>query len=202
MSCGCSSKSQVSSWNDLLCQPPVDPRDVIAFCRLGGVEGVWALSGDYNQPAGASVWVPSPVIVQSESLVTTNGADQLQNVFDAQSWNQMHRTVNVAATVAPPLRKTVFMRAGMGWQNTVGINVGSSPTFASFQLSLLENAATRGDAQGTIPVFEWNSGPYSGLLQLGLVIDNPGRYTFGLLGIDSSSPANYSMFELDVMAVA
>jgi len=103
MSCGCSSKSQMSSWNDLLCQPPVDPRDVIAFCRLGGVEGVWALSSDYNQPAGASVWVPSPVAIQTESLVTTNGADRLQNVFDAQSWNQMHRTVNVAATVAPSL---------------------------------------------------------------------------------------------------
>lgn len=114
----------------------------------------------------------------------------------------MHRTVNVAATVAPPLRKTVFMRAGIGWQNTVGINVGSSPTFASFQLSLLENAATRGDAQGTIPVFEWNSGPYSGLVQFGLVLYSPGRYTFGLLGVDSSSPANYSMFELDIMAVA
>ncbi len=201
MSCGCSSKSQVSSWNDLLCQQPVDPRDVLAYCRLGATEGAWSLSSDYNLPPGSSVWVPSPIVIQTESIVTTNGSDQLQNVFDATSWNQMHRTVNVATSVAPPLRKTVFMRAGMGWSNAVGINVGSSPTFASFQLSLLENAATRGDAQGTIPVFEFSSGPYSGLLQMSMVLYTPGRYTFGLLGIDSSSPANYSMFELDIIAV-
>jgi len=50
-------------------------------------------------------------------------------------------------------------------------------------------------------VFEFSSGPYSGLLQMSMVLYAPGRYTFGLLGIDSSSPANYSMYELDIIAV-
>jgi len=46
---------------------------------------------------------------------------------------------------------------------------------------LIENAATRGDVQGTIPV--------------------AGRYTLGLMGINNNSTPDYSMFEMDVVAV-
>lgn len=201
MSCGCSSKSRVESWYDLLCQMPTDPRDVLAMARLGATQGDWFLSANYQRPLGLSVWIASPIVYGSEATVTTNAGDQQQMVFDATSWNQSHLTVNVDATTAPPLRKTVFVRAGISWSNAIPLSLGSSPQFTELQLSMLDNAATRGDAQGTIPVFRWASGPYSGAQTLNLVFKNPGRYTLGLMGINNNSTPDYSMFEMDVVAV-
>jgi hypothetical protein len=201
MSCGCSSQAIAQSWYDMLCQVPIDPRNVLAMARLNATPGDWYLSSNYQKPAGISVWIASPVIYSGEVVASTNASDQQQMVFDAASWNQSHLTVNVDASTAPPLRKTVFVRAGLSWSNTIPLNLGSSPQFTELQLSLLDNAATRGDAQGTIPVFRWASGPYSSAQLLTLVFNNPGRYALGLMGINNNSTPDYSMFEMDVVAV-
>ncbi len=200
MSCRCDSQKTVQSWYDLLCQMPRDPRDVLAMARLGATPGEWFLSANYHRPLGASVWIVSPIAYASEALVTTNASDQQQMVFDAASWNQAHLTVNVDVATAPPLRKTVFVRTGETWTNAIPLSLGSSPQFTELQLSIMDNAVTRGDSQGTIPVFRWASGPYSGAQTLNLVFKQPGRYTLGLMGINNSTP-DYSMFEMDVVAV-
>lgn len=75
MSCGCNSRNQVQSWNDLLCQMPTDPRDVLAIARLGGTNGTWLLSSDYHRPPGSSVWIPSPIVYSGDVIVTTNSSD-------------------------------------------------------------------------------------------------------------------------------
>ncbi len=87
MSCGCNSRNQVQSWNDLLCQMPTDPRDILAMARLGVNPGTWYLSPDYRLPSGSSVWIPSPVVYNGDVTVTTNASDQQQMVFEASAWN-------------------------------------------------------------------------------------------------------------------
>ena len=204
MSCGCNSRQQVQSWNDLQCQMPTDPRDIIAVSILGVSVGAWTLSSNYNKPAGASVWIASPITIGGESIISANASDQQQQVTDAGFWNALNTTSNILTTTAPPLRKTVFARAGTSWMNAIPLSLGASPPFTELQLSLMENAATRGDAQGTIPVYRWATGPYSGPQTLYLVFYSPGRYTLGLMGINNnSSPSlpDWSMFEMDVVAV-
>lgn len=202
MSCSCNSPNRIDSWNDLLCNVPSDPRDILAMTRFAGTAGDWYLSSNYHRPQGASVWVVSPIVYGGEASISTNASDQQQMVFDATSWNQSHLSVNSDVTTAPPLRKTIFLRAGIEWSNMISLNLGSSPQFAELQLSLLDNAATRGDAQGTIPVFRWTAGPYSGLQPMSLVFRKPGRFSLGLMGINNNSTPDYSMFEMDVVVVS
>jgi len=197
----CNSQAPVRSWNDLALQMPVDPRDIIAYAAIGGTAGRWYLSSDYNLPAGSSVWINTPVSYASAAVVSTNATDQQQQVFDATAYNFLNASVNILSTTAPPLRKTIFLRAGIGWTNGIPLACGSSPLFTEFQLSLLDNAATRGDAQGTIPVFRFASGTYSGTQNLTLVFKVPGRYSLGLMGINNNSTPDYSMFEMDVVVV-
>ncbi len=201
MSCSCNSQKQVQSWNDYLCQQPTDPRDIIALALLGSTAGTWYLSSDYHKPAGISVWIASPISYASEATVSTNASDEQQQVFDASSWNFLNATVNILATTAPPLKKTIFARSGTQWAMAIPLALGVSPQFTELQLSILDNAATRGDAQGTIPVFRWSSGPYAGTQTLGLVFKKPGRYSLGLMGINNNSTPDYSMFEMDVIAM-
>ena len=137
----------------------------------------------------------------SEATAATNAFDEQQQVFNATSWNFENTTVNILSTTAPPLRKTIFLRAGIRWANAIPLALGVSPQFTELQLSILDNAATRGDAQGTIPVFRWASGPYAGTQTMGLVFKQPGRYSLGLMGINNNSTPDYSMFEMDVVAV-
>lgn len=201
MSCGCNSRQSVQSWNDLQCQMPTVPREVIAIALLGNAVGAWTLSSNYNRPAGASVWIASPIAYSGESSLSTNALDEQQQVFDAGVWNAQNTTVNILTTTAPPLRKMVFVRAGASWTNAIPLALGVSPQFTELQLSLLENAATRGDAQGTIPVYRWATGPYTGSQILSIVILSPGRYSLGLMGINNNSTPDYSIFEMDVVAV-
>jgi hypothetical protein len=149
MSCGCTDKQQVRSWNDFKTMAPMDPRDAFAYVALGSspVEGEWFLSSTFIQPTAGSVWIQTPIAVSGKNTIVTNSTDEQQMVFDAVSWNQMHATSNVAASVAPPLKKTVFVRAGMQWMNAIPIGLGSSPAFTELQFSFLDNAATRGDMQ-------------------------------------------------------
>lgn len=203
MSCGCKNSSSINSWNDFQNMAPMDPRDLIAYATLGGspVVGDWYLSNNYIQPGPGSVWIPSPITFAGQAVAITNASDEGQMNFDATSWNFQNKTVNNAATVAPPLRKVIFIRAGIQWMNTIPLGLGSSPSFVDLQLSFLENAATRGDMQGTVPVIRWASGPYSGPSSMSLVVKGPGRFTLGLMGINNNSTPDWSMFEMDIVAV-
>ncbi len=206
MSCGCNSKNKIQSFNDLLVMDPVDPRDLIADINLtdsGQEPGIWSLESTFITPAVGSVWINSGIVISSINTVSTNHQDDEQMVFDALAWNMARqKSADFASTIAPPLRKVVFMRSGIQWRNTFGLTFPASPTFTEVQISLLDNAATRGDAQGTVPVFKWTAGsPYAGVVQLSMVLKKRGRFQLGILGIDTGSPADWSMFELDIIAV-
>lgn len=200
MSCGCISPATVQSWNDFDNMTPRDPLELISLAMLGSSVGRWALSETYHRPSGASVWIASPITI-TNAAITANGSDSDQQLSDAAQWNFQHIMTNSAATIAPPVRKIVFMKAGTAWTNVLNLAVGSSPAFTEFQLSFMDNAACRGDEQGTIPVIRWTSGPYTGSQALSLVLKNTGRYTLGLVGVSNNSTPDWSMFEIDIIAV-
>lgn len=206
MGCSCSGGptpqvGAAQSFIDLGNACPQDPQDVLAYATLNALTGSYYRSSNYVQPSGSSVWIASPIAVSAAPVVTANGTDNLQTVADANQWNFSHLTASIAATTAPPIRRMLFFRAGVAWVNTVIFTLPSSPAFTEFQLSMLENAATRGDAQGTVPTIRFSSGPYSSTMGLGLTFRAPGRYCFGLLGINNNSTPDYSMFELDAIVV-
>lgn len=202
MSCGCKSPQSVQSWYDFDDMTPQDPLDLIAFAVLDSDVGVPANSVLYSAPLSGSVWIPSPFTITSGPLISTNAGDSGMMVQDAVDFNFSHKTANTATTIAPPINKIVFMRAGVQWRNTMLLNLGSSPTYSQLELSFLDNAATRGDAQGTIPVIRWSGGgPYSGPKTLTLILKQPGRFTLGLCAVNTLSTPDWSMFELDIIAV-
>jgi len=90
------------------------------------------------------------------------------------------------------------MKAGTQWSNNLPLVLGAG-TYTELQLSFLDNAATRGDAQGTIPVIRW-AGSFTGVVPIDLVLKKSGRFTLGLLGVDNAGTPNYSMFEIDIVA--
>ena len=186
--------------------PPKDPLELISNVVLtdtGSESGIWSLESTFLAPTGASAWIDSGIVISSVNTVTTNHGDNEQMVFDAQAWNMAHqKSTNTDATTAPPLRHVVFMRAGEQWTNTLGLTFPSSPTFTEVQLSFLENAATRGDAQGTVPVFKWSAGaPYAGAVTLAMTLKKRGRFSLGIMGINNNSTPDWSMFSLDIIAV-
>ena len=206
MSCGCKGPMDIQSWNDFNRMSPQDPLDLIAFARLDHPAqeiGVWELTADYDTPVSPAVMIPSPIVIAGENIVFTNGTDSGQNVSDADQWNFSHKTVNTASSLAPPLKKIVFMKAGIQWTNQLPLTFPVSPAFVDLQLSFMENAATRGDVQGTFPVIRWNTTTYTGIVLLNLILKRTGRFSLGLVGINNnSSPGpGWSMFELDVIAI-
>lgn len=180
---------------------PLDPLDLIANAILNSEPGTPTNSSNYATPAGGSVWITNPITITGPT-VSTNATDSGMMAEEAVEWNFSHKTASLGATIAPPLKKQIFMRAGVQWKNTMGLILPASPAFTDLQLSFLENAGTRGDAQGTIPVIRWSAGaPYSGPKSLHLVLKQPGRFTLGLMGINNNSTPDWTMFELDIIAV-
>jgi len=209
MGCGCNNSRDIRNWNSLLQSFPVDPLSVISYAELSvagpSQVGQWALSSTYREPTVPSTWLPTPVSVNGEVTVISNGADQMQQQFDAQSWNFRNQTSNTSTTTPPPLRNTIFVRAGVEWTNIIPLTVQGSPhAVVDIELSMLDNAATRGDMQETIPVIRWTGDTYTGLVLLRLVLYSSGRYSFGIRTIDNNTspgPPGWGMFALDVVGV-
>ena len=207
MGCNCkgtisSNRGGLQSWNDFLTTNPVDPLDVLAYATLNNTAGTWALTNNYATPTPPSVWGTSPIAITGDVATSSNNSTTAQSVFDATSYDFSHTSVNTSTTLAPPLRKIVFMRAGVMWTNLLPLTITGSPNVVEVQLSLLDNAATRGDAQGTYPVIRWPSpGPYVGAMNLELVFRAPGRYALGIVTIDNNSTPGWSMFALDAVVI-
>lgn len=119
----------------------------------------------------------------------------MQNVADADQWNN-RLTAKIDSTVAIPLRKVIFLRGGTSWKMRIPIDFGGS-TYTDIQLSFRDNAATRGDAQGTWPVIQFG-GSFTGVCTLEVVIKTMGRVSIGLRAVTGGTT---SMFEMEWMIV-
>jgi hypothetical protein len=100
---------------------------------------------------------------------------------------------NSDTKIAPPLRKLIYLRGGSQWAMSIPLTIGATQT-SDIQLSFMENAATRGDHAGTIPVISWSGSVYTGTLTLLVtLLPTQGDFWMGLRIIDTSS--NWSMYD-------
>lgn len=118
-------------------------------------------------------------------------------VADANQWNFRHQTVNLASDLAPPLQKVIYLRGGRQWQMDIFLDLGTTAT--DLQLSFLDNAGTRGDYAGTIPVINF-AGPIASPAKLSITLKDFGKVSMGLRMIDSVS-GDWSMYEMDWVIV-
>ncbi len=188
----CISICSAQSWYELQQAQPMNPFDLIQNATIGGTAGVSTNSNNYNNSTWAANTVGLSAAPQCSALETTNA----QMTADAAQWNFSHMTSNSASTIPPPLLNHVYMRGGPQWAMTLPLSFGAT-TYTNLQLSLLHNAATRGDAQGTVPVIQW-TGSFSGNTTLSLTLKNFGRYTLGLR-CDTGSAV--SMYQSDWIIV-
>jgi hypothetical protein len=182
------------SWIDLQHAKPVDILNLVADAYIGSTAGAFANSSNYGTPGS---WATNSFTITSAPTCAALGTDDLAIVANAAQWNFSHSTANVASTNAIPLRKVIFLRAGRQWQMTIPVSLGGS-TYTDIQLSFLDNAATRGDAQGTVPVIQW-TGSFTGDVSLKVTLKEPGKYTMGLRAVTGG---NTSMFEMEWIVVA
>ncbi len=182
------------SWIDLQHAKPVDILNLVADAYIGSTAGAFANSSNYGTPGS---WATNSFTITSAPTCTALGTDDLALVADAAQWNFQHQTANVASTNAIPLRKVIFLRAGTQWQMTIPVSLGGS-TYSDIQLSFLANAATRGDAQGTVPVIQW-TGSFTGDVSLKVTLKMPGNYQIGLRAVTGG---NTSMFEMEWIVVS
>jgi hypothetical protein len=188
----------VQSWNDLITMQPADPRDLIGNAAIQGSTVQFLMSSTFTITSGT--WLPSPFALGSAvPTCATLGTDSFQCIEWANQWNFDHLTAKVGdALIALPLLKVIFLRAGTQWKNMIRLNLGGA-TYNDLQLSYRDNAATRGDSRGTIPVVSFMGGNLTGNITLEVTLKQPGHYMMGLRAIDGSS--NRSMYEMEWIVV-
>jgi len=186
--------SSINSYYDLQNTCPKCPLDFLANAAINGTTGTLAFSNTFGSES--SIDVGTLLVISSKPTVTALGSDNQQNVADAAQWNFSHLTWNSASTLAIPVRKTIFLRAGVQWQNR--ITLANSATIQEPQLSFLMNAATRGDAQGTKPVIAWSGSFTAGTFALDVVLKKQGQFRMGFWFISGGA---YYMFDMEWIAV-
>ena len=187
------SQTRILSWNDLEKVCPQDPRDLIAYAEIAGTPGEYDLSSAYaNQ-----TWGVTPLALNKKATVSALESDNMLKQADATQWNFSHLTWNDSSTLAEPLKKMVFLRAGTQWENVLHFDFGGT-TIEEVQISFLTNAATRGDKQGTIPVIRWTDGTWTGNTVVKLVFKKAGIHTLGIWTYDGT---DYAMYDLVVCLV-
>ncbi len=195
MSCHCNEPSVITSWIDWQNQIPRNPQDFIARAKIGGAIGAYVNSTSFHTYSGTII--ASPFAYNGDPTCAALGTDSLQNVADAAQWNFGHITRNSGATLAPPLAKVIFLRAGTDWEMSIPLNLGGA-TYNELELRYRDNAGTRGDYAGTVPVIAFQ-GIFTGSQTLAVTLKNTGRVSMGLRGIDQSG--NWSMFEMEWIVV-
>jgi hypothetical protein len=194
MNGNCGGGQSINSWYGLQQLSPKCPLDLIANAKFGSVQGVLKSSTNFGNP-GSWTEVGSNIVIASAPVCIALGTDSQQKVEDAAQWNFSHLTWKGDSSFAPPLRRTIFLRAGDEWLNRIQFTIsGMTPT--NVQLSFLNNAATRGDAQGTWPVIDF-TGTFVGST-LDFTLLQAGQVRVGMLITNGST---YYMYDMEWIIV-
>ena len=192
MGCGCNDR--MMNWYDLENHVPKNPFDVIAFASLVGITGTFEYSSNFLGTNGTT----SPLSLLDGGDVQAWESDNLQMVGDAQMWTMQNKMVNVSTDVPPPLHRLAFVRGGTQWKNTLLLDVATGLDY--IELSYLQNAGTRGDAQGTVPVIRFEGPIGAAASPLEITFKRKGLVSLGLKTVVTSS-GDEAMFELDLQIV-
>jgi hypothetical protein len=143
------------SWYDFYNAVPRSPLDLIAYAATYEPTGGLISEGVFKN--NSKILDPTATWQTDESfcglpVCKALGTDDKEKEADAAQWNFSHKTWYESGNVAPPLHKVVFLRAGTDWKMSIPLQMTESHErlFVTFR----NNLATRGDAQGTIPVLE------------------------------------------------
>ncbi|MCC7438783.1 MAG: hypothetical protein IT211_09860 [Armatimonadetes bacterium] len=191
----CQHPAEAQSWYDLAHIPPKSPFDLVAMASITGgfgtQIGIYADSTQYSTPPAS--WLATPHLsLTAPPAVAALGTDQQQNVANAQQWGFEHKTANLSTLLPPPLRDDIYLLGGCEWANTIPLTLGGS-TITSIELSFLDNATGRGDAQGTIPVIRWETGTYTGAISLIVTLKECGDFRIGIRTI--SNAGDWAMYQ-------
>jgi len=164
--------------------------------------GVNVVSGTQPIPPPAppvapfSTWNPSHIYVAGPPVCVALESTNAQKAADAAQWNFNHLTANTSSNLAPPLPNRLYLRGGTEWRMDIPLNLGNFRGFMGgypeLVISLLTNAATRGDCQGTVPAILFNSRVYTGAVTLRVTLKKFGNFMIGIRGIDPYG--YYSMY--------
>jgi hypothetical protein len=188
---------RIVSWYDLQNMTPKNPLDLIAFSSLGGITGQLINSTDFANAPGTTSRIS--ISTGTVPVCDANGDDDEKKKAEASQWNMSHLTrYATAGTIPPSLNRLLFMRGGLEWKMTISLSFAAN--CSGVELSFLMNAATRGDAQGTIPVISF-PGSFTSAAPYNLIVTlrEFGQVRMGIRALDGSS--NSAMFEMEWVMV-
>jgi len=171
-----------------------------SFAKFGGTAGNIISSSVFNTPTGG-VWQVSPISIAIGPLViAVNGLVYPDQAQKAAAMNMQTKTYNANAHLS--LKNLVFaygnQNTKMDFQSDISPNLGGL-NYNLFQLSILENSATKGDSHGTNQVVDFGTGPFTGIQTLSLNISGYfGPLNLGIR-LESTPGAQSSIFDLRYM---
>jgi hypothetical protein len=144
------------SWYDFYNAVPRSPLDLIACAATyeptGGLISKGVLKNNSTILDPTATWQTDVMSVGGLPVCKALGTDDKEKEADAAQWNFSHKTWYESGNVAPPLHKVLFLRAGTDWKMSIPLQM--TATLQTLFVTFRNNLATRGDAQGTIPVLE------------------------------------------------
>lgn len=199
MDCNCSGyQGNPQSWLDIYNCAPRNPLDLIARATLvggfGNDAGVFTNSTTFATPPVS--WVDlGPLPLTAAPTIAALGTDSQQNVADAQQYGFSHLSWNSSTLLAVPMRKVMFLKGGTQWAMSIPFSLGAV-TASDIQLSFRDNAGTRGDFAGTIPVISWGTNLYTGSVQLVVTLKQTGDFMM-MLRIINAVTSDWTAFEME-----
>lgn len=193
----CILPSQVNNWNSWSQAVPKDPQKLISNAYVNTTQGVYQNADDFLATTWAS---SSPLSNTANPTLIALGTDNLENVADANQWNFLNVTGNLASSNAIPLRNIFFVRRGTQFQMNFPMTSGGT-TVDDILLSYRYNLGVTGVAGPsgpTVPVIAWRGINITGTFTLGLTFNNTsaGRQIMVIWTKDSSG--NFAVFELEL----
>jgi len=188
-------------WNDLIVQEPKRIKPIISVAQIHDgsnyYDGEIVQSSVYFLPSGGS-WSSNPFVLTDEpKVVAVNNGIFFNEGFRAMAMNQQTKMSNIS-DAPPPMSNLLFLygnrNGDLKYRMEIYINFGINE-FPWVELSVLENAAGTGGANGVVEAYRFEKSNFSGLHTLHLFFDNYfGLVNLGLRAEDSLS--NSSIFEM------
>ncbi len=198
------------SWNDLVLQPTMDPRSLIANPVLVD-SGATSRDGSFLRSVNwlqSVTWV-APVIKFTPSAtmaayIMANNPQDFDSIEAANLWNTTHAMTSINPQLPLVSEGLIFGKAGSNSNNNYPIDFIGGATSTDIQISFRDNSFTGGDFTSggtpTIPVFAFPSATYGGTSKLlTMTFLQTGRFSLGIRVVDNSG--NYSMFPIELIVL-
>ncbi|HET6400505.1 MAG TPA: hypothetical protein VFH95_03815 [Candidatus Kapabacteria bacterium] len=205
--------TRAQSWNDLVVMTPMDPRAIIsslAFEDQSGTLQNAAFARSLNWLNAGTTWIAPPMkttaggIPATTSHIVAANAYDYQAVVDATNWNNLHAMTLPSLGLPLSVQNIMFLRGDPRFINYLYLDFNAGVTSADILFSMRDNSTTsgqfQGNANGTVPVFQFPNSTYGGGgRNLQVSLNTTGRFQVALRIVDNSG--NWSMFEMEWIVI-